>query len=58
LAPLNDEIRELRDENEKLDIEFRQLKSQHELLQGCNEELKTEINEKEDEVKKMEYQVI
>jgi len=48
----------LRDENEKLDLEFRQLKSQHELLQGCNEELKTEINEKEDEVKKMEYQVI
>jgi len=57
LTPLNEEIRELKDENEKLDIEYRQLRSQHELLQGCNEELKTEINEKEEEVKKMEYQM-
>ena len=54
---LYDQIRELQDAKEKLEIENKQLKSNYEMLNFMNEDLKAELTDKEEDKKKIVHEV-
>ena len=52
-----EQIRILQDENEKLETENKQVRTNYEMLGFVNEDLKAELTDKEEEMKKADYQV-
>ena len=47
------EIRNLQDENDQLDSEYKQLKNDFEILKFLNEDLKADIVDKDERIKKL-----
>lgn len=47
------QIRMLQDENEKLELEYKQLKNDFESLKFLNEDLQAELQDKDERIKKM-----
>ena len=52
-----EQIRILQDENERLETENKQVRTNYEMLGFVNEDLKAELTDKEEEMKKADYQV-
>jgi len=47
------EIRNLQDENDQLDSEYKQLKNDFEIMKFLNEDLKADIVDKDERIKKL-----
>jgi len=54
---LHEKTRALQDENEKLEAENKQLKSEHELSRIMDEDLRSDLVDKDEEMKRLQFQV-
>ena len=50
---MNRQIRKLQDENEQLDSEFKQLKNDYDIIKFLNEDLKADIADKDERIRKL-----
>jgi len=55
---LYEQIRILQDENERLETENKQVRTNYEMLGFVHEDLKAEMTDKDEEMQKADYQVI
>jgi len=55
---LHEKSRTLQDENEKLEAENKQLKSEHELSRIMDEDLRSDLVDKDEEMKRLQFQLV
>ena len=58
IKDLHEKTRALQDENEKLEAENKQLKSEQELSKIMDEDLRSDLVDKDEEMKRLQLQVI